>query len=373
MKRIFSVLLLFMFSLTFLLGCGKGESLDFDLSEQYSLMIAKYEKNNSNYMFGNQPHNYKTLSISYSNAEISDLVNGSVSSNEKIIRFSALRVIEQNLLNYIFKYYETWNESFYENAYGSITKAEKESLHSSFLKLKNQIDTFKNKVSAFESEFDGVFQVSDPLAISLTLFTYQYNMVIEKSLDFMGQFIDLHTKYVFAEDTTSINAAQRLLDEYYYFVAKLTYYENVMPFNYGSGNNGTCDLSHVMKTYINSSSNIYLLIDLTDDTISNLGTQINDTLTNPEFADDARLKMKSFHFYRNQYVQNAKIYFEVYADLDFSNLAKYRFGVVANTTLEEYLSRYSIEQKASYTFAYNMLNYILPEFVDVYLELVKNN
>lgn len=373
MKKIISLFAVLLFSLSFVFGCDKPENLKFNLQEEYDKMVAEYVNSaDSNVMFGNDDGTTKTVTVSYQNPQVAAAVAAGVSSDANALRFYALNLIEQSLLNYIFKYYETWNASFYENAYDKISKTEKENLHKAFNSMRKEVAGFYEKVKSFESEFDGIFEVNDPQFTTLTLFTYQYNMLIEKCFVFMKQFIELHTNYVFDEDQISVGAAQRMLDEYYYNIAKLVYFENVKPFNYGTDANGVCDLYYIMKTFTTNPTHNYLLIGLIENLTFDLGNLIFDTLTEPTFAEDAKEKMDKFNYYQNQFQQNFEVYFHIYNDLDFSNLIKYRFGVVQDTTLEEYLSRYTIQQKASHTFAHNMQRYILPQYVDVYMELIAN-
>lgn len=364
MKKLLSLILITIVSVSIFFGCSSyninGIS---DIKNEYVKLVEQYKAETSEYdVFGESLNDTsKTLIINYKNADISNKINASSPSSEIDLRYSALSKINQRLLLYIFRYYEKWSANFYENAEGKLAKSELTNFYEKFLAMKNEINNFINSIDTFENEII-LFGVNSPLKLTLTSYTYKYNMLIEKSLDFVKTFRDYHVKYVFTSNSANYNSAQRLIDEYYLNLAEIVYYENVKCFNYENGNSGTCDLLYVMSEFKNNPANKFILFDEIQNPILSLKTSIAQNLANSEYKDGAEQIINNAIYFSNAFSQNLITYGLVYNDLDYFELTQYKFGVVSGS-LNSYLSRFNEKENSAYTIISTMLNYVTPSYI----------
>lgn len=346
-----------------LVSCDEEDVKPSDIKSNYSQMVSNYSE-----FFGTTVNDNKMVKISYP-TDISTYVNQSLSACDSNVeyRYVALNLGLQNILNYVFNYYQNWSESFYSNITDVDYDQDKiNKLSNLQTELNNQFKIFKESKIEFENEIS-VFEVATPHETTVKLFTYQYNILIEKSIDFVDYFIYLHTLYVAKENLVNYNSAQRMVDQTYFNLAKLTYMENIKPFNYVYGANGLCDLSDIIKEYKNG-ENEYVLLDEIEDDVVIISSSLDVDLKSEVVAvrESAERIVSTLIYYLNTYNQNFEVFENIYDDLDFYNLVQYRFDIITGSTLDDFISRYNASQSSSYYFEGLFIEFVLEDYISAF-------
>ena len=190
MKKIICLLLLPILSLICLCGCGEDKSSN-DLKILYESMVDIYVVDKVNKFFGDK-ESPNTISIGYTQ-EIETAIDSVNATTDIQKRYTALGY-QQQILDYIFSYYENNHKDFYKvMSSGNYPNTEMNALYTSLESLKNSLDTFKSSYNAFiDATQNGI---SDVMEFNLTSYSYQLNKVIDFSFDFMYKFIAMYQNY----------------------------------------------------------------------------------------------------------------------------------------------------------------------------------
>ena len=367
MKKLVLVIALIVCSFPLLFACGNPNKATFEVEHRYQAMINKY-KNEEAYFFGEEPYKEgKTIVIKYNDASISHRILNGSGSDDLSLMLSALGDVQANLLKYIFRYYENWNASFFENI--SMYDYEQKEINELYAKvenLDNALEVFKEKKKTFENEMIAVLLDGSKETV-VSQFTYEYNKVIEKAIDFVEYFRDLHVKYIFSTTTniSNINAGQRQLDDAYLSLAKYVYYTNVNIYNYSTGENGVCDMTELMRN--RGSQHIY--INDIDGSLSMLGTNISLELSQTVFNEDLTNKLVNIEYTGALFNQALDSYLSLYENLDQYLLLRVELGLIDGVSLEDFVKNLDVDEKIAYDNAYNLENFLYPELIGIIAEL----
>lgn len=326
------------------------------IRDLYSKMVTDYNTSTMDFFGGavDAPGKEQMLIITYNNVDVATAVNNSSPATELEYRFYALSHINQNILNYIFNYYQNWSADFYTKiSSAECEKGELETLYHRLEALHSTLGAFNTKKVQFEKDVKSL-EIDNVMVYSVTEFTYEVNKVIEASLSFMNHFIDMHNKYCVRLDSLSDTYLNRLIDETYVRIAEMVYYENVKSFNYSLGDKGSCDLLDIIKT---TTTHKYSLIgnitmgisDLSDNII---GGMVTDSINYKETMDT----IDEYIYCFNIYTQRRQIYLELYGSFNMYALNKYRFEKISDVTIEEYVSSFSTIDKVNYTMLEDISN-----------------
>jgi len=366
MKRILSLILICFVCIGVFFACGKDDK---DIQDVKTKINEDIKDDYSRYFTDGELTN--TMQVVYSNdtdkngSSLSTEINSNITADktDNQLRFIALNKVYQPLMNYIMNYYEKWNESLYLQ---NVSKKDATALYKAAKKYENALENFDTSKSEFENSVKILNDVKLAPTFAITKFTYNYNMLIESQIEFVGKFISLHKKYVTYPTTLSEGNMERLVDEAYYNVACFVYYENVKVFEYNVGNNGICDLSNLMREYSNG-SNEYVKLNYIQGKIKDLNSTLIDDISNPEASGYAIETLNNFIYSANVYNQRLEVYLSAYENIDMYGLSNYRFNNVANANVDNFISRFSVVEMAQYELLCNFADEV---FVDYYNNLI---
>jgi len=367
MKRFYIVIALILSSISLFFACGNPNKTILEVETRYQEMINKY-KNEDAYFFGEELDNFgKTIVIKYNDAELSNSILNGTGDSDLSLRLTALNNVQANLLKYIFRYYENWSESFFDNL--SMYDYEQKELNELFAKMEkldNSLNYFKTKKTTFENEMMAVaLERSKETVVSQ--FTYEYNKLIESSIEFVEFFRNMHLKHIFSTttDISNINSGQRQLDEAYFSLAKFVYYSNVYAYNYSTGENGICDMLELMQNV----GSEYVYIDSLLLPLTNLGANISIELSQTVFDDALTNKLINIKYTGDLFNQALDSYLSLYGDLDHYLLLRIKLGLINGVTLESYIKNLDVDEKIAYDNAYNLQTFLYPEMLEMMAEL----
>ena len=355
-NRIITLLLLPLLVLTTLFtGCDDKYTYN-TIRDLYVKMVTDYNTSKVDFFGGalDATGKEQMLIITYNNSDVASAINNQTPTTETDKRFVALRVINQNILDYIFNYYQNWSADFYTKiSSADCDKKEMESLYGKLENLYNTLGAFSNKKDQFEKDVKSL-EISNVMVYSITEFTYEVNKVIEASLSFMNQFIDMHNKYCVRLDTLSDSSLNRIIDETYVRIAEMVYYENVKSFNYSLGDKGSCDLFDIMET---STTHKYsqignITMGLSDLSDNIKGGMVTDSINYKETMDT----IDEYIYCFNIYLQRRQIYLDLYESFNMYALNKYRFDKITDVTIDEYVSSFSTIERVNYTMLEDISN-----------------
>lgn len=365
MKKILSLILICLMSISVFYACGKNDKSIKDVQTKINTEIPKEY---SQY-FTNSTSTH-TMKVKYSTtvdkngSSLSDQINSSITSGntDNQLRFIALNKVYQQLINYIMNYYEKWNESLYLQ---DISDKDSTALYNLAKKYENALENFTSAKTEFESSVKILGDVTLAPTFSITKFTFIYNELIESQINFVGKFIDLHKKYVTYSTTLAQENIERLVDEAYYNIACFVYYENIKVFEYNVGNNGICDLTNLMKEYFDG-GNKYSKITYIQGEIKYLNSSIINNLssTDSEMLNNAIGLINNFLYSANVYNQRFDAYLSAYKNIDMYGLSNYRFNNVVNGNVDNFVSRFSVVETAQYELLCNFSEEVFIDYVN---------
>ena len=193
-KKIITLLLLPLLVLSSLFtGCDDKYTYA-TLRDKYVKMVADYNTSTMDFFGGvnDAPGKEQSLIITYTNADVASAVSNINPVTELDKRFVALRVIDQNILNYIFNYYQNWSADFYTKiSSAEYNKKEMEALHSKLDNLHSALGSFAVKKEQFEKDVKAL-EISNVMVYSVTEFTDEdlYNDIIRDIVYSKGEFKD---------------------------------------------------------------------------------------------------------------------------------------------------------------------------------------
>lgn len=173
----------------------------------------------------------KVMYITYSNtSSLQDEVLGNTSiSGASSYKYRALNEVYQRMLVLIFNYYANHNGRFFEYIDQlELVNTEVNELFARLRNLQKETDKFIQHKESFEKS---IFGLSSPIALgNLDNLYFNYNRLIEASLNFVNYFKDLHKTYFFPEDVVTESGVHRLVDEALLMLAEAIYYDNIKSF-----------------------------------------------------------------------------------------------------------------------------------------------
>lgn len=325
MKKFLSILLLPLFALVLLCGCGTDRSVA-DIKNEYLEMITTMQTNCKELFSDSVRPN--SIVISYPSM-IQEAIENTSYSNDIQKQFRGI-YYQQQVLDKIFAYYENNNENFYTKASSAdIKKEELNALFDSTRNLKTTVNAFVDYYKTFTSN-----NVSDMMEFNLISYSYRLNGVIEASFDFINKFHDMNVKYCVENfNVYSPTSLQLYIDKAYVDIAQVVYLENIKAFNYSVGSNGVCDLSGI----VGNTSEFNILDKLT--TKGNIKATILEGISN----DDTEVKntLNTFCYVRDVFNQRVNSYMNTYNSLDMFNIVQYRFGLNGSVDYSHYLNSLS--------------------------------
>lgn len=355
MKKLIRLLLLPLMAVFCLVGCGSDKTIA-DVKKLYEEMKTLYVVEEENIFFSNTDCPY-TISINYSSSVNSAMENSSPTTDTQK-RYVGLKY-QQNILNYIFNYYEKNQEIFYRVLESKdIDKKEISNLYSSLETLKTTLEDFKAQYELFnENTLEGL---SDVMEFSVINYTYQVNKVIDASFDFIYNFIEMNEKYS-VEDISLINATNLSLniERAYVDIAYVVYMENVKSLNYSVGSRGVCDLSSIVNN-----ANDYNLIDNISDTKS-LSSYVTSNLSSDETNYNHVMNLvNNFRYSKDIFNQRINNYKKIYSEQDFYTLNQHRFGLVSGVEYSAYLNTLSVSERSNVSFIELFIDNTFTDYIE---------
>lgn len=365
MKRFYSLLILPLLAVFCLVGCGKTDRTVAEIKTLYTDTVNSYEavipakpyepNNNTNYSNWYFEGNLSTETGIVSNPKmyvIFDNQNGlnsavkndfgflssdsqaNMNANLKL-RYNQLTTVYARTLTMAFNYYSNWSESFYSNI--DSKKPNKDDLTNLYEKLKafqRELASFNTAKKNTEREIT-LFELDGALiASSIDKLNYNYNKLIQKTIDFVSYFKDLHVKYFYSDVTTIDGAyAKRVYDEGLLELANYIYYDYLNSLT----KNATTQIYHLngnefdIFNYSGSHLKDIALINPSDNTAKNV-KQINSTLINTLNETDhakyeiAKGYVEQFEISLNTFKQYFKLYKKVYGKVSMEGFNNYRFS-----------------------------------------------
>jgi len=317
-----------------------------------------------------------TLQVHYNKAltdnlnKISGTLHADFVNDENLYkRYYALKNIQDVVLKNVFQYYNAYSSDFYLNwELKDIKKEEMRKLYNNVEKLQKDIENFKVARDKFENSCD-VLTFSGVIRADVTEYAYQYNMLIENSLNFVRYFKELNEKYYFNEP---INEETSDDDKLKY--VKYYYYESIfeisdMLYNIylkASNNVNECDLSNLIRItngavevkHLHGTSISYAAIY--NEQFLDKINKIND-VENPVVIEDASLN--DFLQVRGSYLQKKRVYNVVYENMDYY---KYNSEVLlGEESFLNYYSRLNNIEKANIELIKGFYSTTLDEYVNI--------
>lgn len=376
MKKKYLIALVPVLAATTLFGCGKNHSIA-EIEVKYNNMINDYsvkvnENENKNDMFSLHTLNNKGeidlknfSSVIYPTYEgsLNKDANGNRSLNYCINAFNEdatsdaywithkkmnqLNTIYQRELSLIFNYYETYKAIFFDQIENlKPKKDELNSLYESLYNLNSQVKNLKNSKDALEEEVNLYTTNSTLINASLESYCYQMNKTIEKALDFVGKFMQMHKTYFFktyAADQANYN---QMFNESLYYTAELVYLNNIKIFNQSNSCNleallgikykdngqiasfGNIDVNKFNLTLLQENGKI-VFNTIAPITISKNGDEITDVIVKiaqpvvfEKIEDEQITKINNFKNKLDIFKQYYGIYKKSYSELNKTHLVK---------------------------------------------------
>ena len=354
MKRLICLLLLPLFSLIFLCGCGEDKTSK-DLSVLYESMVNSMTVDNQNKIFGDQT-NPNSINIVYT-LDIDNAINNVVPTTDIQKRFTAIRY-QQLLLDYIYNYYENNHEKFYAvMSTAEFSNNDMNDLYATLETLKSRVGDFQLSYEAFvDSTENGI---ADVMEFNLTNYAYELNRLIESSFDFMYKFANVYETYGIEDySKKTIENIQLKVDKSYLDIAYVIYLENFKAFDYSVGSKGICDLlpiinnsNYILIDDLNTTKNVSLFVQSNLKESDAHYAEVNDLLNNFIYADEV-------------FNQRFKNYQVVYNEQDMYAISQYKFNLMNGISYDSYIQTLSNSDSASVTMLDNFVENTYQKLVD---------
>lgn len=341
-------------------SCGLEKYKSEDIKNLYKTIV-EYQidsKDGSNTMFATD----YTICVDYAPAVKNVFISAEPTANE--YNLYALENIYNPLFEAIFRYYEKWNENFFETADEVLSRNEFNNL---YLKL-NDIHDALRELNIAKENMEAIVTnrgVDGTPSYEITSYIYVLNNVVDKSIDFVSYFRDLHIAKIFNYDDVSTSTVTRTLDEMLLSFAKLVYIDNIIPFTTINGGTKICDVSILVKAYYDDNS--YVKFYALDKLNTELRSDVVYALDN---GTDAVILSQAdqYMYYSNILKQNILTLESVSANINYYRLSLYRFGEV-NGGVEEYSKTISAKEHTSYIFLAKLEDFLINEYLPILNEL----
>lgn len=362
MKKIICLLLLPLFSLIFLCGCGEDKT-SFDLAVLYESMVENtyvVEKDNK---FFSDSDKKNSIAIKYTD-EVQKAINYSYAETDNQKRYTAIKY-QQLILDYIFNYYENNQENFYTvMSSAEFSNNDMNNLYSSLENLKNTLSKFKISYDAFiDATNDGV---SDVMEFNLTNYSFELNKVIDASFDFMYKFANMYETYGI-QDYSALNATnlQIKVDKSYLDIAKIIYLENFKAFDYSVGSKGVCDLLPTVDVFTSHTQ----IQNLTG--VKKLSGMVSENLNeNSEKYSEIIDNVNNYLYSKEVFDQRVDKYGEIYNELDIYSITQYKFRL-AGISYDDYKNTLDPSEQASLNLLDNFISNYYYKLLNTLLLIVE--
>lgn len=354
MKRLICLLLLPLFSLIFLCGCGDDKTSK-DLATLYESMVNSVIVDKENKLFGDST-NPNSINIVYT-LDINNAINNVTPTTDIQKRFTAVRY-QQKLLDYIYNYYENNNEKFYAvMSTAEFSNNDMNDLYAALESLKTRVNDFKLSYDAFVDSTES--GISDVMEFNLTNYAYELNRLIESSFDFMYKFANIYETYGIEDySKKTIENIQIKVDKAYLDIAYVIYLENFKAFDYSVGSKGICDLlpiidnsDYVLIDDLNTTKNVSLLVQSNLKESDTHYAEVNDLLNNFLYANEV-------------FNQRFKNYQVIYNEQDIYTISQYKFNLMNGISYESYIKSLSNSDRSSVTMLDNFVDNTYQKLVD---------
>lgn len=351
-KRIVCCLVMPILAVVGLAGCGNDRDA-LTIENRYAQMIQDHGD-----MFATLEDGTKSykVSVSYSVDEMQKLKNlnglySEFSADENLYaRYYALKNLQAEVLDNVFEYYVQQKTNFFLNFDAQeMEKDERKQLYNNIEKLEEDIETFKVARDKFEKSVD-VLTFKGIVKADITAFAYDYNMLIERCIEFVRYFKDLNTKYFYSGTIDDVNYQsyiKQYLDEAVFEINELYYYNYLKSFN----SVAECDLA---KIYQDPTSATLTLKNLGGDwgyvLFNEDGTGLKTLVANFDvnkyiYSRITLDNIATFQQEREMFMQKFRVYKSVYENMDYY---KYNQALVEGTDAD-YLKECTNVEKANIT------------------------
>ena len=362
MKRYFKFLLIPIFALIMLCGCGGDASIS-KVQESFANMKSAMVVEGENNFFSSEK-NPNAISIKYS-SQVQRAIDNVAASNDVQKRYRAL-YYQQAILDIIFDLYNNYEEEFYRVAPSKdIDEDEVEELYNSINELKSTLQGFRQYYDTFVVATEN--GTSDIMAFNITSYSFHLNSVIDRSFDFIHKFYDMYVEYC-VEDFSLYNEhnLNLFVDKGYLDIAYVVYLENIKSFNYSVGDNGICDLASVVGS--NSEYNLLGLLDVRKKLSPAIAENIG--LTTAE-GTDAKEKLDLFTYNRDIFNQRVNNYLNTFGAVNMYQVNQYRFSLNGTVSYDNYLQSLPVSDKATLTMLDNFVSDYFKVYIDKLMTIVE--
>jgi len=347
MKKFICLLLLPLFSLIFLCGCGEDKSSK-DLQVLYESIIELCREDKVNNIFSSK-ENPNSISIKYTD-EIQYAIDNVSPSTPIQKRYVALKY-QQNILDYVFNYYENNSEMFYtvlsNNEYSN---TDMNDLYASLESLKTAVEKFIHSYNSFVDATEN--GISDVMEFNLTNYSYELNKLIDSSFTFMYKFANMYEIYGIKDySQKTIDNIKVKVDKSYLDIAYIVYLENFKSFDYSVGSRGICDLLPI----VDNINEFNIISDL--ETIKTVSSEIEANLkeSDPKYEEVNDI-LNNYLYAQEVFDQRVKNYKTIHSELDVYTITQYKFDLVSGVTYDNYIDTMSSSDKASIVMLENFVN-----------------
>jgi len=334
MKKLLSLLILPIIAMFCFTGC-KDDITSTNINDLYNSMKAKYVVEEINNMFCNE-EKPNTITINYS-GNLYNSVYDEDPQTDMQKRYVVLN-LQQKILNYLFNFYEVYQTEFYALAQTiEIDKKEYESIYNSLKALDTQLEDFNAEYKLF------VQDVNDDKAtpFSIINYTYYVNKVIDKSFDFIYNFINTYERHLVDTSVVNTKSVEFLINKSYVDIARVVYIENFKAFNSSVGEKGVCDLIAIVDN--NSAFNLIKKLD----NPRAISASVKSALDAGNLDETISADINNFIYKKDVFNQRVYAYYQVVDVVDMYTLNQYRFNLVAGTDYESYKSTLSVSNRAN--------------------------
>lgn len=348
MKKLICLLLLPLFSLIFLCGCGEDKSSK-DLQVLYESMIEQCREDKTNNIFSSKTKP-NSISIAYT-ADIQEAINNDNPSTPIQKRYVALGY-QQNILDYVYNYYENNCTLFYTVlSNNEFSNTDMNDLYSSLESLKSTVKDFNDSYETFIDATE--YGTSDVMEFNLTNYSYELNRLIEASFNFMYKFAYMYETYGIENyHNKTLENINIKIDKSYLDIAYIIYLENFKSFDYSVGSRGICDLLPLVDKS-NNKFNITSDLNIIKKVSPSVQSNLKETDENYE---EVNVLLSNFMYAQEVFDQRVKNYKTIHNELDIYTITQYKFDLVNGVNFESYMDSMTSSDKSSIVMLENFVN-----------------
>lgn len=382
-KKFYSLLALPLVGIMCLFGCGKVDRTVKEIETLWSDTVVAYDspqvEGMKNWYFGTanmegtstdgEQDNYQTFVVKYANTELSNAVTTTVEPTTTLQqRYNQLRTVYAKTLKMAFNYYSNWKDVFFGGIEAKEPAAEDlTELYDRMKDFQRELESFHTLQLNLEREIELFGVNSEIIASSVDTFNYSYNKLIDKTLNFVNYFKDLHVKYFYGSNPAIDSSyAKRVYDEAMLQLANYIYLDYLQAFEknatvkmvnmYGVDNVfNIFAYSDDKNLYTNKSSQTVTLIDhlsggnynRTSQLDSKFAAELMNTAEGNK-KDKCKAEVEKFVVALDTFNQHFSLYKKVYAKVNMEKFnTECRFTVDGSDNEAEYLENLSVVDAAN--------------------------